>query len=143
VHFAPSEWEQQVPELVAPNSIFQRVYSDALAHFKSDTPLILDPACPTNNMAASITQHGWELLLEAADPRNSLLKVLRTAVCLCFDHDVAVPYMYSAQLVVVHRIARMHCRSWRNRALRSQMKRGSGCTALRSSSLLRIMALIL
>jgi hypothetical protein len=75
VHFNPLQWKRPVPELVASNSIFRQMYEQALANCPRSSPLIMKPSTPTTNLADSITQHGWQILLTNSKPEYTLALV--------------------------------------------------------------------
>eukprot|EP00953_Heterococcus_sp_UTEX-ZZ885_P004997 3172-Heterococcus_DN1.PRE.2 len=75
VHFDPLQWKQPVPELVSSDSIFRQMYQQALANCSTRTPLIMKPSTPTTNLADSVTQHGWQIMLTGTEPEYTLALV--------------------------------------------------------------------
>jgi 2'-5'-oligoadenylate synthetase 1, domain 2, C-terminus len=77
VHFSPKDlksWPEPVKELEQTGSAFESFYTNRAMAARS-SPVVVDPANPTNNVAARITPLGWSMLKKAADPRFALQEV--------------------------------------------------------------------
>jgi 2'-5'-oligoadenylate synthetase 1, domain 2, C-terminus len=109
VYFPPKDrecWPEPVEELTQTGSPFETFYTNRAMAARS-SPVVVDPANLTNNVAARITSLGWSMLRKAADPKFALqevsAKLLRLPIltrCCSADADSQQPVL-SVQLVHV------------------------------------------
>jgi 2'-5'-oligoadenylate synthetase 1, domain 2, C-terminus len=82
VYFPPKDsecWPEPVVELKEAGSPFESYYTNrAIAARRS--PVVVDPANPTNNVVARITPLGWSMLRKASNPNFALQEVSTTHV---------------------------------------------------------------